>query len=65
MCDRHSGEEVVDRDTPVTADVGQDLIGVIDGADPCSQTSFHTVETAVYQQDERGAVGHHSSVNFL
>jgi len=66
MCDRHSGEEGVDRDTSVTTDVGQDLIGVVDGADLCAAKFHSTVwETAVYQQDERGAVGHHSSVNFL
>jgi len=62
MCNRHSGEEIVDRDTPVPADVGQDLIGVVDGADLCA-AKLHS--TAVYQQDERGAVSHHSSVNFL
>jgi len=32
MCDRHSGEEVVDRGTPVPVNVGQDLIVVVDGA---------------------------------
>jgi len=71
MCDRHSGEEIMNRDTPVSADVGQDVIIVVDGwtfiePSPYAAKLHYTLwETSVYQQDGRAAVDHHNSVNFL
>jgi len=44
MRDHHSGEEITELDTPVTTDVGQDLIVIVDGAAlHTQQISFHAV----------------------